>query len=132
MFAAYVDTMPLKWNLHFFPESFYCNGIYRVLKDYDFIGYMDLSFYNSLNSLGKRYGGRFEEKISDVFDLAKNIEKSATSNMGIETKAPTQIKAYYSPRSLRKVFEYVSFDYELLGLQIPDWAEEMLQTDPER
>ena len=41
MFAAYVDTMPLKWNLHFFPQSLYCNGIYRVLKDYDFIGYME-------------------------------------------------------------------------------------------
>ena len=70
-----------------------------------------------LSSLGKRYGGRFEERVSDVFDLAKNIEKSATINTRIETKAPEQINAYYSPRSLHTV---------------PDWAEEMLQTDSER
>ena len=86
IFAAYVDTMPLKWNLYFFPQSLYCNGIHRVLKDYDFIGYMDSSFYDSLNSLGKRYGGRFKERVSDVFDLAKNIEKSARINTRIETR----------------------------------------------
>ena len=28
MFSMYVDTMPLKWNVHFIPQSFFCNGLY--------------------------------------------------------------------------------------------------------
>ena len=39
-FEAYVDTMPLKWNVHFFPEGMYCDGLYRHIDNYDFIGRM--------------------------------------------------------------------------------------------
>ena len=39
--STLMQSMPLKWNLHFFLQSLYCHGIHRVLKDYDFIGYMD-------------------------------------------------------------------------------------------
>jgi hypothetical protein len=27
LFEAYVNSFPVKWNLHFFPQSVYCNGL---------------------------------------------------------------------------------------------------------
>ena len=36
---AYVELFPLSWNVHFYPQSLYCNGLFLdQLKDYDFIG----------------------------------------------------------------------------------------------
>lgn len=127
MFAAYVDTMPLKWNLHFFPQSFYCNGLYRFIDKYDFVGTMDRGFYQNLEMLGKRYGGRFEKELNDIFNYTS--KESANNNVGVETKASDKVIQFYTPRTLRRVLEYVSIDYVMLGLKIPDWAEEMLRED---
>ena len=36
---AYVEIFPLSWNVHFYPQSLYCNGLFLdQLKDYDFVG----------------------------------------------------------------------------------------------
>ncbi len=139
MFAAYVDVMPLRWNLHFFPQSLYCNGIYRFLDDYDFVGYMDSSFYDTLDKLGKKYGGRFEEELNKVFELSKQLNATKTNTkttgqsdrdgVGKETRAVDKVRMYYTPRSLRRVLEYLSIDYVHLGMDIPAWAEEMLLED---
>jgi len=129
-FAMYVDTMPLAWNLHFYPQSFYCNGLYRFIDDYDFVGHMDSGFYHDLDKLGKTYGGRFETKLKDIFKYESITEDN--NNVGIETKASDKVIQYYTPRSLRRVLEYVSMDYVLLDLKVPDWAEQMLREDDER
>ena len=138
MFAAYVDTMPLKWNLHFYPQSFYCNGLYRFIDHYDFIGKMDSTFYIQLDELGKKYGGRFEKELQNTFHYASTVRRSsssntfvATSNAGVETKASDKVKQYYTPRSLRQVLQYVAIDYIMLNLTIPDWAEDMLREGEE-
>jgi hypothetical protein len=103
MFAAFVDTMPLKWNLHFPPQSFFCNGIYRFWGDYAFIGYMNSDFYENLSSLGKHYRGRFNK----VFNLTNKLQESPTNNTG-------KVKVDYSSWLLHKVLEYVSINDMLL------------------
>ncbi len=135
MFAAYVDVMPLTWNLHFFPQSLYCDGIYRFLDDYDFVGYMDAKYYERLDEMGKRYGGKFEEEVNKVFELEKQLnttnveQRTSDGGVGKETRAVDKVQLYYTPRTLRRVLEYVSMDYMLLGMDIPEWAEQMLQED---
>ena len=132
MFAAYVDVMPLRWNMHFFPQSLYCNGLYRYLEDYDFVGYMNADFYETLGTVAKRYGGRFETSLIKNFKLTPEkmrLKQSKMKNTGIETSAPEKVKEYYSPRALRRVLEYVSIDYVLLGLDIPDCVDEILNED---
>ncbi|KAL7461014.1 hypothetical protein ACHAXS_001451, partial [Conticribra weissflogii] len=42
-FAAYVDVLPLKWNLHVVPQAVACD-LYRNFNDYDFVGNMDEDF----------------------------------------------------------------------------------------
>lgn len=133
LFSMYVDTMPLKWDLHFFPQSLYCNGIYRFIDDYDVILHMGPRFDNDLEKLGRHYGGRFEEELKKVFDYPSKLKKKEGNangvHSGIETKASEKVMQYYTPRSLRKVLEYVSIDYTGLDLKIPDSAEEMLRED---
>ena len=59
-FSSYVDVMPLHWNVHFLPQSLYCDGLYRDLflgsnNNYDFVGTMNEYFYDDLHALGARY-----------------------------------------------------------------------------
>lgn len=152
MFSLYVDTLPLRWNYHFFPQSLFCDGMYRFVDDYDYVGHMDSMFYHNLDELGKHYGGRFETALKKVFDYPSKItpmmmttgdndgsmkamkkeDVNASINVGIETKASDKVLQYYTPKSLRRVLEYVSIDYMLLGLDIPRWAEEMLLREEQK
>ena len=130
-FEMYVDTIPLKWNMHFIPQSLYCDGIYRTLDDFDFVGTMGPQFYKDLHTLSNRYGGRFGEEVHKVFDLDKHVAEN-TINQGVETSAPKYVKIFYSPRSLRRVLEYLSIDYIFLGMDVPHWAHEILEHEKDQ
>ena len=39
---------------------------------------------------------------------------------------------YYTARTVRRVLQYMSIDYVLLGLPIPQWAEDLLQQEQEQ
>jgi hypothetical protein len=125
LFGAYVDIMPLKFDLHFFPLSFYCDGLYRNLDEYHFIGNMGTNFYAQLEEAGRRFCIR--DTLNEFFKL--DHHKNNTLNMGVETAAPMHVHEYYTSKSVRRVLEYVSIDYVLLNLTLPMWAKEMLRED---
>ena len=61
---------------------------------------------------------------------SKGINKH--SNIGISdaddgTQAPAKVKQFYTAHSVRRGLEYMSIDYVCLGLEIPDWAREILR-----
>ena len=119
--------MPLKWNVHFFPQSLYCDGLYRHIQDYAFVGNMDLEFYDNIHELSMHFPDtRLPGVLEQVFDF-KNRLIRGHSNVGVETSASSRVLEYYTPRTLRAVLEYVSIDYVLLDLPIPRWAEQMLR-----
>ena len=38
-FQFYVDVFSMSWNVHFYPQALYCQGLFRnLLTDYDFVG----------------------------------------------------------------------------------------------
>ncbi|CAB9514276.1 expressed unknown protein [Seminavis robusta] len=128
-FEAYVDTMPLKWNLHFFPQSFYCDGLFRHIQNYDFVGQMGQNFYNDLDRLSQQFPhGRFGAILDGIFELEKNLATSA-GNIGVETSASSHVREYYTPATLRRVLEYTAIDYMLLNITIPEWAQQMLNDE---
>jgi len=136
MFAAYVDTCPFSWNVHFFPQALYCNGLYRFLDNYDFVGKMDKStFYNDLDELGAKFGGKFEEFLQVVFPVEQHLLKDETTPKNVfgggkhKTESSNHVKEYYTASTLRRVLGYVAVDYIMLRLEIPDWANAMLQED---
>jgi hypothetical protein len=125
LFEIYVDTFPLTWNLHFFPQSMYCGGLYRNIANYSFIGNMGNAFYQDLGRFTKQFPP-LEPLVEKVFHYG-NLEN--VTNQGVETKAASQTLEYYTPRTVRRVLEYTAIDYVMLGLPIPSWAERMLAID---
>ena len=61
---------------------------------------------------------------------SKGINKH--QNIGISdaddgTQAPAKVKQFYTAQSVRRALEYMSVDYVLLGLDIPNWARQILR-----
>ena len=125
LFAAYVDGFPLKWNMHFFPQSIYCDGLFRHINQYDFVGYMGHQFYEDLTTLAARFGNdnKLPEALEKVFHYS---EQSKNDNVGKETQAPAHVKEYYTAASVRRALEYFAVDYMALGLEVPSWAKAIL------
>ena len=135
-FEAYVDAFPLKWNVHFFPQSFYCDGLFRHVQNYDFVGTMGPNFYRDLETLGKRHSGTlFQELLHKVFELDVKLNNRNTTtndkqnNVGVETSAPSHVLEYYTARSIRRVLQYLAIDYTLLDFEVPEWALQMLAAE---
>jgi hypothetical protein len=128
-FQAYVDTFPLSWNMHFYPQSFYCGGLYKTIDDYEFVGSMGEDFYRDLDAMQKRYPG-LEPGMESIFKLSQKLStkrwSNPNTNKGVETGAAERVMDYYTPHTVRRVLEYYAMDYTTLGLPIPKWAEEML------
>ena len=51
-FGAYVDTFPLSWNLHFFPQSLYCDDLGRSARLYSFRGTLNDTIATQVRALG--------------------------------------------------------------------------------
>jgi hypothetical protein len=137
MFASYVDLLPLKWNVHFVPQSFACD-LYRNFDTYDFVGIMGRDFARELDRMARRYGGSLPDALDDAFKYRSNLvnETFVDNNVGSDkahgTKAPAKVHRYYSPRAVRRALEYLSIDYVALGLEVPSWAREMLRDDADQ
>ena len=54
------------------------------------------------------------------------------TNNTTQTKHKTTMVHYYTARTVRRVLQYMSIDYVLLGLPIPQWAEDLLQQEQEQ
>jgi hypothetical protein len=122
-FEIYVDAMPLAWDLHFMPQSLNCDGLYGTLKDYDFVGTMGGAFYHDLKRFADQYPP-LKSYVEHQFHLEDKVD--VNNNQGVETKAASKTQYYYTPKTVRRVLEYMSVDYVMLNLPIPEWAEEML------
>jgi hypothetical protein len=110
-FSAFVDVVPLHWDLHFFPQSLYCDGLFRNIDTYDFVGKMDTEFYQYLEGFVRHADSKSSEKarvgklVNKIFKIKGKTEQE---NQGTETKAPSQVLAYYTPRTVRRVLEYTA------------------------
>lgn len=85
-------------------------------------------FYHDLDRMGQQFGGRLVDGLERVFDLQRVLNESK-KNVGVEQAASTKVFEYYTPKSLRRVLEYMSIDYVLFDLPIPDWVDAILEQD---
>jgi len=130
-FEAYVDTMPLSWNVHFFPQSMSCDGLFRHIKDYDFVGLMGDEYHENLRKMGEQFN--LTEVIAKAFklDLQRNDDNGHVQKLpGARPRAAAGlVQDFYNPHTVRRILEYMSIDYVMLGLEIPQWAEDILATE---
>jgi len=134
-FAAYVDVLPLKWNLHFIPQAIACD-LYRNIGSYDFVGNMGEDFMSDLERMANQFGGQLPEALNTSFGYQKylnsgekNTGKDKKYKTGHATHAPEKVKKFYTAQTVRKGLELLSIDYVLLGLEVPEWARQMLRDD---
>jgi hypothetical protein len=130
-FAAYLDVMPLSWNVHFVPQALYCD-LYRTIADYAFVGDMGKEFMVDLERMAHQFG-KLQFQLDKTFGYVKGVEAKRHNNTGNSnhhaTHAPEKVAMYYNAASVRKALEYLSIDYVVLGLEVPEWAREMLRKD---
>ena len=71
-----------------------------------------------------------EQKVMDD----SHHDPDTTKTMPTRTSArPTaRVTRYYNAHTVQKVLEYMCIDYVLLGLPIPQWAEDLLQQDKDK
>ncbi|KAL7552632.1 hypothetical protein ACHAWF_015859 [Thalassiosira exigua] len=134
LFAAYVDGFPLKWNMHFFPQSMYCDVLFRHIADYDFVGHMDINFYRNLQDFSEKFGrgNGMKKAMDDIFYLSHELKnRRGGDNLGKQTMAPAHVKEYYTASSVRRALEYFAVDYVMLGLEVPHWAHAILAEEIE-
>ena len=131
-FAAYLDIMPLKWNLHFIPQALYCD-LYRNINEFAFVGNMGSEFMTDLDKMAKKFGGKLPPQLDKTFGYVKAIETNQLNNTGSDnfhaTHAPEKVAMYYNAASVRKALELYSIDYVTLGLEVPEWAKQMLRDE---
>jgi len=129
-FQTYSDVIGLKWNIHFFPQSLYCNGLYRTIQTYNFVGNMNATFSEQLDVLKSKYGEPFSAYVAEKYQ--SKTSNVAKSNRGGDTSssrnssAAKRVLEYFTPETVRRLLKYYSIDYMKLALPIPDWADEIL------
>lgn len=135
LFAAYLDIMPLKWNLHVTPQAFACD-LYRNIHQYNFVGKMDSQFMMDIDRMASHFGGgELAVALNKAFDYQRLVQKDGSKHVNFGThsadgtRAPKKVNKFYTAQTVRKALEYVSIDYVLLGLSVPSWAKQMLRED---
>ena len=66
--------------------------------------------------------------LEEVFNISA---KKGLNNHGTETSAVRRVKDFYTKKTVRRVLEYVSIDYVMLNLTIPEWANKILEEGEE-
>ena len=133
MFGAYVDVLPLKWNVHFVPQALHCD-LHRSIDKYDFVGNMGKDFYFELDRMANQFGGQLPAILNSTFEYmvhmkSGNHENTGKHGSGDATHAPENVARFYTARTVRKALEYLSVDYVTLGLEVPEWARQMLREE---
>ena len=131
-FSAYVDVLPLKWDVHFVPQAFSCD-LYRKLDTFDFVGKMDRNFMFDLNRMADQFGGRLPEVLNKSFGYVEHVANHKV-NYGRDedehsTHAPAKVQKFFTANAVRRGLELLSIDYITLGLDVPEWAKQMLRDD---
>mmetsp|Transcript_8224 Transcript_8224/g.16725 ORF Transcript_8224/g.16725 Transcript_8224/m.16725 type:complete len:408 (-) Transcript_8224:1037-2260(-) len=133
MFGAYVDVLPLKWNVHFVPQAMFCD-LHRNIDKYDFVGNMGKDFYFDLDRMANQFGGQLPEILNSTFGykdhvMSGNHENTGKQGSGHAMHTPAKVARFYTARTVRRALEYLSIDYVMLGLQVPEWARQMLKEE---
>ena len=102
---------------------------------------------NKKNDSKTQPKGRVTRTVEEAFELQKssawknllagqrdpNHKYHTTTHANTtQTKHKTPMLRYYTARTVRRVLQYMSIDYVLLGLPIPQWAEDLLQQEQEQ
>ena len=118
-----------KWNVHFLPQAIVC-GLHKTIGTYDFVGNMGGDFASDLDRMAGRFGGPLPAILNETFDYERRLGGTNTGKGNRHsTNAPEKVQRFYTAQTVRRGLELLSIDYMLLGLEVPEWARQMLRDD---
>jgi len=122
-----------QWNSHFVPQALHCD-LYRNINMYHFVGNMGRDFYFELERMANQFGGQLPEILNTTFGYIKHVKNDNHENTGQQGNkhakhAAEKVSRFYTARTVRKALEYLSIDYVTKGIEVPEWARQMLRDE---
>ena len=86
-----------------------------------------------LQRMATQFGNQLPEVLNSSFGYMEHVQ-SGKKNFGRDanhhaTHAPAKVAQFYTAQTVRRGLELLSIDYVLLGLEVPEWARQMLRDD---
>ncbi|KAL1510193.1 hypothetical protein AB1Y20_006523 [Prymnesium parvum] len=124
--AAYADTFPLSWNLHFFPQALFCDDLGRNLHRYSFVGRMNETFLQQMRHVAAHIDHCASSQ-AGASDAAMRAYRCVfpVKQDGHATHAKRHVSRMISAFSARRLLEIFSIDYVELELPLPSFLEEL-------
>lgn len=121
-----------QWNVHFVPQAIACD-LHRDIGRFDFVGNMGQDFMFDLERMADKFGGPLPEILNTTFGYMEHVG-SGKKNTGKDsnrhaTHAPEKVQKFFTAQTVRRGLELLSIDYVTLGLEVPEWAKQMLRDD---
>ena len=122
-----------QWNIHFIPQAIACD-LHRRIGTFDFVGNMGEDFMQDLERMANQFGGHLPKALDTTFRYEARLKSGKTNTGKVSVRshashAPEKVKKFYTAQTVRKGLELMSIDYVLLGLEVPEWARQMLRDD---
>lgn len=104
----------------------YCNGLYRDLQNYDFVGNMGSDYARVLQTLTEKFDHakdqKFPSAVQKVFRVKFSGTEDNTATRSLEKnkrnrQTASKLEKFYTPRTVRRVLEYLAIDYVKLNLR---------------
>ena len=122
-FGAYVDTFPLAWNLHFYPQSLYCDDLGRRARRYSFAGSMNSSFAAQVRALVRAIDGRAPAEASGgaAAKAAAQSFAQLRESDSHATHAAQKLSLLVTTHAATRLLAYFAIDYVELDMALPPW-----------
>ena len=84
--------------------------------------------------MANQFGGHLPEILNSTFGYMNQVENDNHENTGKKGSGhamhtPAKVARFYTARTVRAALEYLSIDYIMLGLKVPDWARQMVREE---
>lgn len=114
------------------PQAIACD-LHRRIDEFDFVGLMGTDFMYDLERMANQFGGPLPQILNSSFGYMEHV-KAGKKNYGRDrnrhaTHAPAKVQQFYTAQTVRRGLELLSIDYVTLGLEVPEWARQMLRDD---
>lgn len=111
LFEAYIEAMPLKWNIHFWLQSTLCD---HERVQWDFVGMLNATFHDQVLSLIRMNDGNpsFQAALTEIFFEREQVVEHATSS---------KVTKYFTGPNVKRLLRYYAQDYIRIGMPLPGW-----------
>jgi hypothetical protein len=119
--SAFASVFPLQWNIHFFPQSLYCDDLGRNIRSYSFRGNLNNTFTQQVHAVSRLVDARVTRSTAAASAADKVFPTTRRRNEGYTTHASLSVTRKITAPTVHILLQYFAIDYVELGLELPSW-----------